>query len=125
MNKTTWGEGADYPKVYQYLDSFAPKILLDKQIVKAICSYIDFSKDGCVRVAEIGAGPAPISRILTKEFGQKFYCHAFDKNPAMAKISDLNIPYDQNFDLTDPSISEELIGKFDVVSWCNILSENY
>lgn len=121
MNKTTWGEGADYPKVYQYLDSFAPKILLDKQIVKAICSYIDFSKDGCVRVAEIGAGPAPISRILTKEFGQKFYCHAFDKNPAMAKISDLNIPYDQNFDLTDPSISEELIGKFDVVILENVL----
>jgi hypothetical protein len=115
---STWSEN-EYAGVYSRLDKFAPKELHDHEIADLITSLAETEEfeSEQIRIAEVGAGPAPISRILN---GEKFDCKAFDINPDMGRDIG-NIPYDSAFDLTDPTISEEEKGKYDFVVMENVL----
>lgn len=121
MSLETWGEEAEYPKIYMKLNSFPPKELLDQNICKSIESFSKREELDYVLVAELGAGPAPISHMLTNSNPEKYLCYAFDKNPSMTNNLQHPFEYDSNFDLTDPNIPEEYIGKYDVVVLENAL----
>jgi len=114
--KTHWAEG-EYSKVYSRLDTFAPKEKLDKDIMGLICEFA--KKEGLSErgfsVAEVGAGPAPISRLLV---GKGVFCKAFDAHPNMS-IGDEPFDYDRSFDLLSHEIFDKDKGKYDFVVMVN------
>lgn len=121
MSIETWGEQAEYPKIYRKLNSFPPKELLDRDIARTIESFSERDGLDVVLVAELGAGPAPISSLLTERDPEKYICSAFDKSPSMTQGVEYPFEYDCNFDLTDPNTPEEQLGRYDVVVLENAL----
>lgn len=121
MSIETWGEKGEYHTIYDRLNNYPPKELLDKSIRDSIQTFSDREGLDTVQVAELGAGPAPISCLLTDLNPEKFVCTAMDKNPSMRKLDEYPFEYDTSFDLTNPSIPQEYIGKFDVVVLENAL----
>jgi SAM-dependent methyltransferase len=117
--KTNVWSHDEYAGVYSRLETFAPKELHDKEIVDLVHRLVE--RDGLVEedkvmVAEVGAGPAPISRLLNQN---GYECKAFDLNPDMSSV-DFPVSYENGFDLTSPEISEEDKGKYDVVVMENV-----
>ena len=121
MEKEKWGDSLDYPEIYPRLEKFPPKELLNYEIANIITSFRERESLDTVNVAELGAGPAPISEILTQTNSDVFRCKAFDINPRMKGDKTLPFDYDTNFDLTDPFLEKEEFGKYDVVVLENVL----
>lgn len=113
-----WTEEKYAGKEYDLLKDYPPKTLLDKSIASFILEISD--ELGKIEVAELGAGRAPISKLLSNDPSIK--CKAFDKNPDMAGTDQNLLPeYDKNFDLRSPQIREDEIGRYDVVVMENSL----
>jgi len=121
MKEIIWESNNYGGTEYQSLDAFAPKRLLDKTIVELIDDYSNSLKLAEVRIAELGAGRAPISNILSDYSNDKKYiCHAFDKNPDMKGHFQGKFPYWDNFDLLDNNLDNNLIATFDVAVLENV-----
>jgi len=107
---------------YDRLGDFPPKILLDYTIANHITqiskdSMMDFENGESLKVAELFAGRAPISRTL-KQMGQlNFECHAYDKNEDMKGDNSLEWveSYNTEFDATEISIEESEKEQYDWV----------
>lgn len=121
MEIEKWGDSLDYPEIYPRLEKFPPKELLNYEISNIISSFREREGLAIVNVAELGAGPAPISEILTQTDSEVYRCKAFDINPRMKGEKSLPFEYDTNFDLTDPFLEKEEFGKYDVVVLENVL----
>lgn len=121
MEIEKWGDSLDYPEIYPRLEKFPPKELLNYEISNIISSFREREGLAIVNVAELGAGPAPISEILTQTDSEVYRCKAFDINPRMKGEKSLPFEYDTNFDLTDPFLEKEEYGKYDVVVLENVL----
>lgn len=121
MEKEQWGDNLKYPEIYPRLENFAPKELLNYEIANMIIAFQKRENLENLHIAELGAGPAPISKILTHTDPQAYECKAFDINPKMRGTEEFPFEYDSNFDLTDPCLPEEELGKYDVVVLENVL----
>jgi len=122
MEKEKWGDSLKYPEIYHKLETFAPKAILNEQLVEAIVAFKEREHgDEEIEVAELGAGPAPISEILTTLDPEGYKCKAFDINPNMKNEREYPFDYDFNFDLTDPYLNPAEIGRYDVVVLENVL----
>ena len=108
----TWNEKGSYHQVYGGLENYSPKKLLDQELVDQIIGNTTEKEE--VLVAELGAGPAPISTLLTKK-GQQFQCEAFDLNPEMTLGKSFPFSYTTGFDLTEMHLDDKLIGRYDAV----------
>jgi len=115
--KTLWADGG-YSKVYPRLENFTPKEKLNKEIADLICEFAkqEGLSEGEITVAEVGAGPAPISRLLVEK---GISCKAFDVNPNMS-IGDEIFDYDRDFDLLSHEVLDEDKGKYDFVVMVNV-----
>jgi hypothetical protein len=106
---------------YDRLSDFPPKILLDYSIANHIIEtskdYMEFQNGEPIKVAELFAGRAPISRTL-KEIGElKFECHAFDQNEDMRGYNPLEWleSYETDFDASEIYLAENQKEKYDWV----------
>lgn len=116
----TWNRDGSYHEVYKGLGEYPPKALLDRDLVNEVINHTS-KIEGQVLVAELGAGPAPISNLLNQANSERYKCEAFDLNPEMTLGKKFPFAYTTGFDLTDPNIAEEEIGKYDVVTLENSL----
>ncbi len=120
--KEKWGDSLKYPEIYHKLETFAPKAILNEQVVDAIVAYKEREyQEDIINIAELGAGPAPISKILTSLDPENYKCKAFDINPNMRNSRGFPFEYDFSFDLIDPSLDPNDLGKYDVVVLENVL----
>jgi hypothetical protein len=106
---------------YDRLADFPPKVLLDYTIANHIIEiskdYMKFENGEPIKVAELFAGRAPISRTL-KEMGElNFECHAFDKNEDMRGGDNLEWveSYKTDFDASETFLEESEKEKYDWV----------
>jgi hypothetical protein len=124
-----WTE-ADYGgSEYERLAEFPPKKELDQGLAHLVVRYLEDAveqnllekePDTPFRIAELGAGRAPISTILNS---QEAECDAFDINPDMkgrGELTHVN-EYNDHFDLTTPDLDPKYIGKYDCVTMENCL----
>jgi len=110
----TWNGDGSYREVYGGLENYPPKKLLDKEIADAIIHNTENNEEP-ILVGELGAGPAPISSLLSQINSERYKCEAFDLNHEMTLGKKFPFSYTTGFDLTDPNIKEEEIGKYDAV----------
>jgi hypothetical protein len=106
---------------YDRLADFPPKRLLDVSLVERV---IEISRRACdaapvepIRVAELFAGRAPVSRLLADCQDLRFRCTAFDKNPAMQGSSapPWVARYEAEFDVVHDRLPAADAGRYDWV----------
>jgi hypothetical protein len=106
---------------YDRLADFPPKVLLDytiaNHIIETSKDYMEFENGEPIRVAELFAGRAPISRTLKEMNELNFECHAFDKNEDMRGENPLEWveSYQTSFDASEIHLEESEKEKYDWV----------
>ena len=121
IKSSVWGKDTYGGIEYDRLGEFPPKKLLDRRIAEYIIEIsrdsMGFENGESIKVAELFAARAPISRTL-KEMNQlNFECHAFDNNEDMKGNNPLDWldSYNTDFDASEISIEEHEKEKFDWV----------
>lgn len=119
--KGVFGNDSKYTGVYSRLKEFPPKELLDRDITSIIEEIAEREGIETPKVAEVGAGPAPICSLLFDKDPNRYILAAFDINSEMQLGREYPFSYNSQFDLRDPNIPQELVGEFDFVVMENSL----
>lgn len=118
---SVWKEDVYAGTEYDRLEDFPPKIQLDyslaNNVVEISKAFMEIDKDESIKLAELFAGRAPISKTLKQQGAINFECHAFDLNEDMMgkTIPNWIDSYDTSFDATEINIDCEQIEKYDWV----------